>query len=374
MDYRLLGAAVAAVLLLPEAEAVSVDPRECFGPAQSQPAAPSRHVRDRVVRVEPAELTMGSGPAIPYLVDLTVRCPGGRIVRLAEPSMLDFGGGEPVGRGVSAFAPYADGWIVLNPQFEYALVALRDGEGEVVTDRLYETSADVDRNYLFRFDAETGRTLFSHGSRLVELDPAVGKRTSWTPRGAGFLRPVGWVGRDSVVFMDGDYGNRVFVGGPDGRLRRLRGLAEAWGTFKAGGLVSGSAFSSAHTHDAHSFTSGVFDASTGESVWTTDRWHATEFSPGGRHILGVDYPWDPQRVAVLDAGSGEQLVRFDFGKSPRRGPWVTSSHWEDETHVLVVVESWSRLWLVRLGVDGSVELAYPEPVRFDDGGIELPAG
>ena len=42
--------------------------------------------------------------------------------------------------------------------------------------------------------------------------------------------------------------------------------------------------------------------------------------------------------------------------------------------MLVVVEGWSRLWLVRLGVEGSVELAYPGPVRFDDGAIELPAG
>lgn len=373
MDYRLLGAAVAAVLLLPQAESASVAAPDCFGPAESLPASTSTHVTGRVVKVDPAELTMGSWPAIPYIVDRAVQCPGGRIVRLDQPSMLDFGDGEGIGRAVTAFAPYGDGWIVLNPQWGSELVALRDVDGDVVTNSLYEV-LEADRNYLFRFDPETGRTLFPYGDRLVQLDPATGERTTWDPPGAGFFRPVGWVGRDSVVFMDGDYGNRVFLGGPDGRLRRLSGLAEAWGTFKAGGLVSGSAFGSSHTHNADSFTSGVFDASTGKPVWTTHRWHATEFSPGGRYVLGADYPWEPQRVAIVDAGSGEQLVRFDFSESFRRPPWVTSTHWEDETHVLLVVEDRFRRYLVRLGVDGSAELAYPGPTGYGERWFELPAG
>ena len=326
------------------------------------------------------DLPVGPPPRVPYLTGLTVRCPNGYDVKLEEPSMWGFGavGGEPIGRGIAGFAPYGNGWIVLNPQFEYALLGLRRPDGSVSNNDVSELSGEADWNYVFRADPGSGRVLYQRTEpwppRMVAVHPATGSETVWAP---GVTRkdivPVGFVGRGAVVFKDDEYGNRVFLGRRDGSLGAMTGLVDAWGTSKSRHWVSGTTYA-ADTHDEDGFVSGVFHAFTGDPLWTTPHLEATLFSPDSEHVLGVDYAWEPYELAVMDSATGQRLAHVELvGDDGRRRLFVWDTYWEDDDHVLAVIE-YRRTWsLLRLGVDGSVELALPWE-RSDSPDLYLPNG
>ena len=74
-------------------------------------------------------------------------------------------------------------------------------------------------------------------------------------------------------------------------------------------------------------------------------------------MLGTDAYLDgfgQRSVAFLDAKDGTLLHEFT---SKGRGPTVLQTAWEDEDHVLAVVFERGRWSIVRLGVDGSAEIA-----------------
>jgi hypothetical protein len=110
--------------------------------------------------------------------------------------------------------------------------------------------------------------------------------------------------------------------------------------------------------------SAVFDE--GDDVaWETCDHTLTHLSPEATRVLGTDAYLDgfgQRSVAFLEAADGRLLHEFT---SKGRGPSVLQTAWEDEEHVLAVVYERGRWSVVRLGADGSAELALG-PVEGSD--------
>jgi hypothetical protein len=91
------------------------------------------------------------------------------------------------------------------------------------------------------------------------------------------------------------------------------------------------------------------------------------FSPDGS-LLSATHPYrdgfgDGWR-AILDAETGEELARHESGSGG-----ITSSVWEDDTHLLITSYERGRWRVTRLGTDGSTEVVLG-PVRGGD--LEAP--
>jgi hypothetical protein len=103
--------------------------------------------------------------------------------------------------------------------------------------------------------------------------------------------------------------------------------------------------------------SAVADTATGERSVTCDH-QLGRFSPDGRFLVGgtpdADGPGSPT-VAILDARTLEPVVEFGPGKN--QPGFALQAVWEDDDSVLVVYELEAEQAILRLGTDGSVELA-----------------
>ncbi|WP_372728015.1 hypothetical protein [Nocardioides sp.] len=108
--------------------------------------------------------------------------------------------------------------------------------------------------------------------------------------------------------------------------------------------------------------SGVHEPGTG-LLWESCDYSLTTFSPDGRYVLappayldGLGYG----TLAVLDASTGDLVTTYEID-----GGFISSATWEDSSHPLVVThtdEGWNML---RLGLDGSIELV-ADPVNDAD--------
>jgi hypothetical protein len=89
------------------------------------------------------------------------------------------------------------------------------------------------------------------------------------------------------------------------------------------------------------------------------------FSPDGRHLSAAPaYESGIGDVfAAILAADGEEVARYE----PGRGDFVWSSTWEDNDHLLVTTYAYDGGWsVVRLGVDGTQEVALGPSTRGDD--------
>jgi hypothetical protein len=116
----------------------------------------------------------------------------------------------------------------------------------------------------------------------------------------------------------------------------------------------------------------VRDAGAGGSeVWRTCHYSLLGFSPDGRHLLGfTDYltPDGSPTLAVLDAASGERVLDFEL-VGARTGvvginPEVA---WEDDDTLVATLVTGNRQYVVRLGLDGTVERVGGEAVDVEPG-------
>ena len=348
----------------------------CAGPDSREPTTKPAAPAERTF-VTISALVGGEKPAVSYLDnDNTIVHPDGSTLTLQAPTTPDDPNAEPVGRGFAGFAPYGDGWIVINPQFGGGFLALRNSDGSVRDNEVAELGYDVEWPMALRSGRDDGRVMYSNVTGrnvndVVAHDPESGVRHTWDPPGDQAIRPVGFVGRDSVVFSDDVFeASGVYLGSPDGQVRTLAEPDEAWGASELKGWITGSSDHYLELSESE-FTSGVFDAFTGEPIWTTDRTYAMWFSPDGEHVLGYDYPWEAVRLAILESRSGLLLADVTFKGAARR-LYVHDTAWEGDEHVLALVQD-RRTWsLVRLGLDGSAELALPS-VRGQGPPYYLPA-
>lgn len=96
-------------------------------------------------------------------------------------------------------------------------------------------------------------------------------------------------------------------------------------------------------------------------VWRTCDNRFESFSPDGSRLLatnGIGDGLGDNQLDVFDARSGDPVVRYRVAD----GGAITWMRWEDDAHVLAVVFDEGVWGIVRVGLDGQVEVAVP-PVK-----------
>ena len=96
------------------------------------------------------------------------------------------------------------------------------------------------------------------------------------------------------------------------------------------------------------------------------------FSPSGTKLLASGAYADgfgDSELDVLDAQGGGPIVHYRTAD----GAAITAMQWEDGAHVLALVSDQVQWAVVRLGLDGHVEVAVPT-VHGETASLVLPAG
>jgi len=358
------GAVVAAVLAIAipvGAGMVGPTPRSDVPPA-TQPPAPRI---TGTVRIDPITAPVGAELAVP-LIDVD------------EPSLTVDGETVALPRTYDQLTPYADGWIgiafvdpmdegavgmhVLGPDFEVLEEASPSSHLAV--------SADGSRIAWAEYDGE--RWIVVERDRAAESEE---RRTALPPGPQDArVRPVGFLPGDALLVGTTDpatYRESASVVGPDGSTTPLPGSLRVGSVSGATGLYS---VQTRFTGDGSCWQ--VRDAGAGGAeVWQTCDYSLLGFSPDGRHLLGfTDYltPNGSPTMAVLDAATGEPVVDFEL-VGARTGvvginPEVA---WEDDDTVVATLVTGNRQYVVRLGLDGTVERVGGEAVDLRPGQVAL---
>lgn len=322
-------------------------------PSPRTPTAPPSPAPTRVDTERPVPLVVqdaptGEPPRVGFQRGTTYRSAEG------DATQLD--------RDYLTLTPYRGGWIGID----------RDERGET---------------YLARIGADGKQTGRVPGGDRIVLD-ADGLRAAWfeandDPRrrgalvigttsghsegedgfeafAAGTASLVGFLGTDVVYRLYGaDLGTRFFVG-PDG----VAGSSDATGTSEIEDVLAIRDVDSSRRRLA---VQTSFDTGRGTSCWEirglrggpvsrSCDWSFDTFSPDGSLVVG--YPSDvdglgSSQVALIDVETGRPVVEF----AARGQAFAAGVAWEDESHLLASVYDDDRWQLVRLGLDGSLEIA-----------------
>lgn len=120
-------------------------------------------------------------------------------------------------------------------------------------------------------------------------------------------------------------------------------------------------------------------------AWTQEAYLAQSLSPDGRLVAATDAyesGLGGLTVAFLDSRTGDRVVAFQVPAPPADEPTQPLTTfgpavWEDDRHLLVVVNEGGSSLVLRLGVDGTIERA-TDPVRenvldLGEASVELPS-
>jgi hypothetical protein len=171
-------------------------------------------------------------------------------------------------------------------------------------------------------------------------------------------RAVGYVSEDAVVVeaTDPDTGRNSYrVVAADGTTTPFDGFNRVDSASSVSGLVAGQ---TEFTGDGS--CNGVLDplATDPKMVWRTCDHSLGAFSPDGTYVVGLapysDSLGSPS-VGILDAATGEPVVDFVSDNDPASAAAVVNVAWEDATTLLATVHQGNEDYLLRLGIDGTVE-------------------
>lgn len=354
------GAAVVAVLAIAVPVGVGMvgpTPRGDVPPA-TQPPAPQV---SGTVRIDPRSAPVSEELAVPVL-------------DVARQRLVVDGETVDLPRLYDQLTPYGDGWIgvtFVDPQDEGAVGVQVLGPDFEVLDETAPTSH-------LAVSADGSRIAWAEhdGDRWVLVDrdrdgAREERRTSLSPGPDDVrVRPVGFLPGDAMLVGTLDTGNgqeSALVVGPDGSTTPLPGSLRVGSASEVTGLVT---VQTRFSGDGSCWQ--VRDAGAGGAkVWQSCDYSLLGFSPDGRYVLGfTDYLTGDgsATMAVLDATTGEPVVDFALVGS-RTGVVGISTEvvWEDSDTVLAAVVTGNRQYVVRLGLDGTVE-------RLGGSGIELDPG
>ena len=157
---------------------------------------------------------------------------------------------------------------------------------------------------------------------------------------------------------------------PDGGTTQLPAVLRVGSSSPANGLLTGQ---TEFTGDGSCWQ--VVDAPAGALSWDTCDYTPLAFSPDGRHLVGfTDYltPDGSPTLAILDATTGEPVVDFELAGA-RTGvvginPEVV---WEDSETLVATLVTDGQQYVVRLGLDGTVERIGGDEVRVEPGAVAL---
>lgn len=340
----LVAAAVVVAVAIPLGIVLAVGPD-----ASLEPAGPSS---PRVVRVDAlSDLTQGAPPAIDHVDDRAYVFASGE--RLELP--VDDG-------GVLDAAPYLGGILVASagPRLGSAAPAspklmLLDRDG---TPRWTRCGSDVIGVSANRSTAAFGWSLdcARWSAPRIEWGPTDGEAPARTRRvGAGQqIEPIGVTAERVVVnVVDPATGEPLGVEVVEevGRPRLVPGLARATGWAPAQGLVAGCPAAGPCV---------VVDESDGSPLITlADGEVPLSFSPDGRLVATLrEDDAGSASLTVRDVETGDAMVTLLGATDTFQGD-ASSTAWEDPSHLLITRVDADGEALVRLGTDGSIELATP---------------
>jgi hypothetical protein len=360
------GAAVAAALAIAVPVGLTMT-----GPAQRSDVPPATQppTVTGTVRIDPRSAPVGEPPAVP-LVDSTARTVtvGDEVVTLPKSyeQVTQFGDGW-----IGAIRQEDGRWTVdwLTPDLE--VEDSTQGNSELTV------SPDGSRVAWAFFDGLAWRVL-NHDTAREELERA----GTPVPQGAAGseVGTVGFVSDDEVLGYQLDEASGTFsyflADAED--LVPYPGIEEPASASPATGMVAGRT-----TVDDGRSCAATFDGRTrsAEPLWTDCERELTPFSPDGSLLAafptadqGTD--GDPPGVSILDAATGRPLV--DFAVTPARSRVVdvaTQVVWEDDEHLLATYTDGDQQYVVRLGLDGTVErVAGPVTVELGTVGLRVTPG
>ena len=311
------------------------------------------------VRIDPRSAEVGDAPAVP-LVDTT------------GPTLTAGGETVEIPRAYDQIAAYRDGWIATVRDQGLTTVQILDSTFTVldtIEDASPLTVAD---------DGSSVAYAYSDGIRwiVVDIDPAGERVEQTTPLPDGpveaSVRTVGFLSPSEVVVAQIDPADGVeatyVVTGKD--ATGLPGFVRAVSASPATGMVAGTT-----RVDGAESCSAVADGRTrsGETLWTTCEHQLGAFSPDGTHLVGfADVPDGPSpTLSVLDATTGDSLLDFEVtGARDRVVGIAPEVVWEDDRTLLATYVDGNQQYVVRLGLDGSVQRV-AGPVVNDDFTLSL---
>ncbi|MCY4725179.1 hypothetical protein NYO98_02735 [Nocardioides sp. STR2] len=354
------GAAVAAVLAVAipvGAGMVGPSPRSDVPPA-TEPPAPRI---TGTVRIDPRTAPVGGELAVPLInVDDQTLTIGGETIDLP--------------RRYDQLTPYADGWVgitFVDPQDEGAT-------GVEVLGPDFEVRDAVAPSSHLAVSADGSRLAWAeHDGRrwtVVARDRDGAREERRTPLPPGpqdaRVRPVGFLPGDAVLVGTTDPvtgRESALVVGPDGTTSPLPDSLVVGSSSEVTGLVS---VQTRFTGDGSCWQ--VRDAGAGGAeVWRTCDYSLLGFSPDGRYVLGfIDYltPDGSPTLAVLDAATGERSLDFEL-VGARTGVVGINQEvaWEDDDTLVATLVTGDRQYVVRLGLDGTVERVGGDAVDVQPG-------
>ncbi|QWZ06912.1 hypothetical protein KRR39_15495 [Nocardioides panacis] len=339
---RAVGGVVAAVVL---AVAVPVGLNAATGPRADRPAAPAT-TSPSVPPVtpspsrrtgEPVPLTVSGAPtgapaALAYLRGTTVLVPG------ADPAELP--------AAYDTVAAYRGGWLAVQRRQGTPYVVHLDASGQVLGSR-----PGGDRIVVSQDGVEVS---WVEGDRLY-LDTTNGHseqpRSIALPAGAS-ASPVGFVGPGAVLArVDGPEDDYWVTSFEDFQV--VRGLLSVRATDESHGVLGAQ---TSYSNQTGTSCWALRTDAGGDPEPKTCDWTIERFSADGAHFAGYPSGTDglgSAAVALLDSATATPVVTFQ-----RRGDGVTfvaDVAWEDGTHALASLYEDGRWYLVRLGLDGSLE-------------------
>lgn len=261
------------------------------------------------------------------------------------------------------------------PQDYDQLVAYLDGWVAVVNDEgvLTYQQLSADFEVLDQVSPVSGLTVSHDRTRValaqydgdhwsvVDLDAAGARGERWTsfPPGpeAAAVRAVGFLPDDGLLVARTDPSTgkqRAVVVSPDGTTRPLDGFTKPASSSAVTGMVAGQVSA---TDEGSCWR--LSDAADGTVAWETCDNSLGELSPDGQHLAGFAAYYDgygSPTVSILDAATGEPVVEFEVaGTGTQLAVVNAEAYWEDDSHLVTTVVTERGQYVVRLGMDGTVE-------------------
>lgn len=354
------GAAVAAALAVAVPVGLATD-----GPARRSDVPPATQTPPITgpVRIDPRSASVGDPPHV-TLVDATTRT----LVAGGEEYVLP--------ESYDEITRYRDGWIAFFHDGGVPTLDILDSDLRR-TERVANSSG-----LSVTDDGSRVAHAFHDGYRWIAVDNEVtgeqAERTTALPNGSveARVRTVGFLPDDGLVAAQTDPAGgteTTFVVTPEGTTEPIPGFLHAVSSSPVTGMVAG--LTSVDMESAES-CSAVVDglARTSAAVWETCDHQLGAFSPDGQHLVGLaeyfDGPGSPS-LSILDATTGEPVIDFELTAAPQRvvaiAPEVV---WEDDQTLLATYIDGTEQYVVRLGLDGTVERV-AGPVTNDDSTLSL---
>lgn len=349
------GAAVAAALAVAVPVGLTMD-----GPARRSDVPPATQTPQVTgpVLVDPRSASVGDAPHV-TLVDTTTR------------TLVAGGEEHALPEAYHQITRYRDGWIAtFNDQGVQTTHILTSAFG--VAQHAANTSALTVTD-----DGSRVAYAYYDGVRWIVVDNEVtgeqAERTTPLSNGPveARVRTVGFLPDDRLVASQvdptrTDGREATFVVTPEGATEPIPGFLHAVSSSPVTGMVAGLT-----SVDGADSCSGLADAlaGTGEMVWETCDHQLGAFSPDGQHVVALaeyfDGPGSPT-LSILDATTGEPVVDFELAGARQRvvaiAPEVV---WEDDQTLVATYIDGDQQYVVRLGLDGTVERV-AGPVTNDD--------